>query len=72
MGLFTDDFSTTDERQAKQDKQLRKKHSHRCKRCGDAVYCYKTACTKPQRIDECSYCAHTPQPLRQTVTRNLY
>lgn len=22
----------------------------------EAVYCYKTQCTKPQRIEECLYC----------------
>ena len=34
----------------------RKKHSHRCRRCGSAVYCYKTQCQKPQRVDRCQYC----------------
>ncbi len=34
----------------------RKKHSHRCRKCGHAVYCYKGHCTKPQRVDECQYC----------------
>jgi hypothetical protein len=34
----------------------RKKHSHRCVRCGGAVYCYKADCTKPQRLDACQYC----------------
>ena len=34
----------------------RKKHSHRCETCGAGVYCYKTACSKPQRIAVCNYC----------------
>lgn len=34
----------------------RKKHSHRCKNCGQGVYCYKKGCTKPQRIEFCVYC----------------
>jgi len=34
----------------------RKKHSHRCMACGSAVYCYKTRCTKPQRIELCAWC----------------
>ncbi|MEY2411048.1 MAG: hypothetical protein QOF48_3718 [Verrucomicrobiota bacterium] len=34
----------------------RKKHSHRCKRCGQGVYCYKTHCTKPQRVTTCTGC----------------
>jgi hypothetical protein len=35
----------------------RKKHSHRCQRCGSAVYCYKTHCQKPQRVTTCPYCS---------------
>ena len=34
----------------------RKKHSHRCLSCGHAVYCYKTQCAKPQRIEACPAC----------------
>lgn len=38
----------------------RKKHSHRCMCCGDAVYCYKSHCTKPQRIERCQWCKPLP------------
>lgn len=34
----------------------RKKHSHRCLKCGEGVYCYKQDCTKPQRVDCCQWC----------------
>ncbi len=34
----------------------RKKHSHRCKVCGQGVYCYKTQCQQPQRIEACANC----------------
>jgi hypothetical protein len=34
----------------------RKKHSHRCRICGQGVYCYKTHCQLPQRIDACANC----------------
>lgn len=33
----------------------RKKHSHRCPKCGNAVYCYRTRCQKPQRV-QCDNC----------------
>lgn len=38
----------------------RKKHSHRCRSCGYAVYCYKTRCTKPQKIERCGWCRPLP------------
>ncbi len=34
----------------------RKKHSHRCTICRQGVYCYKTQCMKPQRIEACANC----------------
>jgi hypothetical protein len=34
----------------------RKKHSHRCKVCGNAVYCYKKDCQKPAKIAACANC----------------
>lgn len=34
----------------------RAKHSHRCRHCGEAVYCYKAQCIKPQRVERCLYC----------------
>jgi hypothetical protein len=34
----------------------RKKHSHRCQKCGQGTYCYKKHCTKPQRIEQCMWC----------------
>lgn len=34
----------------------RKKHSHRCLKCGEAVWCYKARCTKPQRVVACQWC----------------
>ncbi len=34
----------------------RKKHSHRCLKCGSAVYCYKSRCTKPQLVATCQWC----------------
>lgn len=34
----------------------RGKHSHRCMTCGEAVYCYKSQCTKPQRVEVCQWC----------------
>ena len=49
----------------------RKRHSHRCLGCAErpyasdrAVACYKSHCTMPQLVFECSYCrklnAYTP------------
>jgi len=35
----------------------RKKHSHRCALCRQAVYCYKSHCTKPAKIEACPNCA---------------
>jgi hypothetical protein len=35
----------------------RGKHSHRCLSCGEGVYCYKSACAQPQKLDRCSWCA---------------
>jgi hypothetical protein len=37
----------------------RKKHSHRCQKCGAGVYCYKSQCLKPQRVTACQYCPRT-------------
>jgi hypothetical protein len=37
-------------------KEPRKKHSHRCKSCGYAVYCYKSQCQEPQRVAACNIC----------------
>lgn len=34
----------------------RGRHSHRCQTCGEAEYCYKTKCTKPQKIEVCTWC----------------
>ena len=42
----------------------RKKHSHRCKICGEASYCYKKHCQKPQRI-VCTVCS---MPKKLSVT----
>lgn len=46
----------------------RKKHSHRCRKCGQAVWCYKTQCAKPQRIDECMYCRPVVKPATECAT----
>lgn len=35
----------------------RKRHSHYCRACGgNAVACYKSQCTRPQRQDVCTWC----------------
>lgn len=34
----------------------RKKHSHRCEKCGEASYCYQTGCKLPQRLEICRWC----------------
>ena len=34
----------------------RGKHSHRCQKCGQATYCYKTGCKLPQKIQKCRWC----------------
>lgn len=34
----------------------RKKHSHRCRQCGGAFYCYRAECVKPQRVETCECC----------------
>ena len=43
---------------------MRKRHSHRCPVCVNAVACYKKHCTKPQRItvEQCPY--HSPPRYR--------
>jgi len=43
----------------------RKKHSHRCATCGQGVYCYKTRCTQPQRLETCRWCP--PKPKREVL-----
>ena len=44
----------------------RKRHSHRCMGCNDlnSVACYKSQCSKPQRVNQCQYC----RPLTPTAT----
>jgi hypothetical protein len=35
----------------------RKRHSHKCLNCGgNSVACYKTRCTRSQRVDSCQWC----------------
>ena len=57
VALGLRDFAAgTTPRFASPDLPPRKKHSHRCLRCGSAVYCYKSRCTLPQRITTCRWC----------------
>ena len=45
----------------------RSRHSHRCKECGDAVACYKSKCTLPQRVELCGWCKPVPPGMRHLV-----
>lgn len=52
----------------------RKRHSHRCTGCAkaygqyNAVACYKSQCTRPQLVEQCSHCRplHTATAVLQS------
>lgn len=49
----------------------RKKHSHRCKTCGQGTYCYKARCTKPQRVEQCFWCMRTNAEKKKDLIESL-